>query len=93
MMMTMPTFEPLANRVALRVPKTPDKVGSLWVPPEAQESTYGVCQAEITAVGEGVRDVRLQPGLRVIVRRFGGFPLADREWIVYERDVLAIVDA
>jgi co-chaperonin GroES (HSP10) len=89
------SVEPLANRVALRVPPTPERVGLIWIPSEVQESTYGVCQAEIMAVGAGVRDVRLQPGLRVIVRRFGGFALDEdkQEWICCERDVLAIVDA
>lgn len=85
-------LQPLANRVTLRVAATPTKVGALWVPPEAAESTYGVCQAEIVAVGPDVRDVRIQPGLRVITRRFGGFDHQDGSWTVYERDVLAIVD-
>jgi co-chaperonin GroES (HSP10) len=85
---------PLGARVTLKVAATPSKVGSLWVPPEAQDSTYGVCQAEIVAVGDGVRDQRLQPGLRVITRRFGGFPHdEDRTtWSVFEWDVIAIVD-
>jgi co-chaperonin GroES (HSP10) len=90
----MSDLTPLGARVTLRVAKTPNKVGSLWVPPEAQESTYGVCQAEIVAVGDGVRDQRLQPGLRVITRRFGGFPHdeARQVWSVWEHDVMAIVD-
>lgn len=87
-------LQPLGNRVTLKVATTPSKVGSLWVPPEAQESTYGVCQAEIVAVGPAVRDQRLQPGLRVITRRFGGFPHdeARQTWSVFEDSVLAIVD-
>jgi hypothetical protein len=85
---------PLGSRVLLRVAPTPEKVGSLWVPPEAQESTFGVCQAIVEAVGPDVRDQRLQPGLRVLCRRFGGFPFdaAKERWAVYEHEVYAIVD-
>lgn len=91
----MSNIEPLGARVTLKVAPAPEKVGSLWVPPEAQESTYGVCQAEVLAVGPAVRDARLQPGLRVIVRRFGGFPHdADRTtWTVWEHEVVAIVES
>jgi hypothetical protein len=86
--------EPLGARIVLRVAPTPEKVGSIWVPPEAQESTFGVCQAVIEAVGPQVRDQRLQPGLRVLTRRFGGLALdSDRqEWVVWESEVYAIVD-
>ena len=85
-------LQPLGARVTLRPAATPSKVGSLWVPPEAQESTYGVCQAEVVAVGPDVRDARIQPGLRVLTRRFGGFDHQDGSWTVYEHDVLAVVD-
>lgn len=87
-------IQPLGNRVTLRVAATPTKVGAIWVPPEAQESTYGVCQAEIVAVGPAVQDQRLQPGLRVITRRFGGFPHdeARTTWSVFEDSIYAIVN-
>ncbi len=90
----MVTHEPLANRVTLRKAETPSRVGLLWVPPEAQESTYGVCQAEIVAVGPGVRDQRLQPGLRVLCPRFGGFPHNEDGsiWSLFEYQIIAIVD-
>jgi co-chaperonin GroES (HSP10) len=86
-------ISPLGNRITLQVPKAPDKIGSLWVPEQAKE-TYTLCQATIVAVGPKVRDVRLAPGLRVIVKRFGGFPHdAERTtWTVYEDNVLAILD-
>lgn len=83
--------QPLGARVTLQVPKTPEKIGRLWVPPEA-EDTFQLCQGEIVAVGT-VSDQRLLPGLRVITRRFGGTP-HDRErtlWTVPESDILAIV--
>jgi len=85
------TVQPLADRITLRTPKAPDKVGSLWVPDQAKE-TYTICQAEIVAVGPAVRDKRLQPGLRVIVKRFGGVPHdADKTlWTVYDENILAI---
>ena len=87
-------LEPLGSRILLRKAATPERVGTLWIPPEAQESTYGICQAEIVAVGDGVRDQRLQPGLRVLARRFGGLPLdgGASEWVVYEDALYAIVD-
>lgn len=90
----MSELAPLGNRVTLRVAPTPERVGTIWVPPEAQESTYGICQAIVEAVGPAVRDVRLQPGLRVLCRRFGGFPHDSdgQVWSVYENDVIAIVD-
>lgn len=87
------TIQPLANRVTLKVTEPPEKIGSLWVPEQAKEA-YTICQAEVVAVGPAVRDQRLAPGLKVIVKRFGGFPHdADRTmWTVYEDSVLAILD-
>lgn len=85
-------IDPLGARVTLKIPKTPEKIGRLFVPPDAEDN-YQICQGEIVARGEKVRDLRLQPGLTVITRRFGGVA-HDREktlWTVGERDVLAIV--
>lgn len=86
------TVTPLANRLTLKTPTAPDRIGSLWIPPTAQEN-YTICQAEIVARGPSVRDSRLQPGLRVITKRFGGVPHdAERTlWTVYENAVLAIL--
>ena len=86
-------LQPLANRITLRVPKAPDKIGSIWVPEQAKE-TYTVAQAEIVAVGPTVRDKRLQPGLTVVTKRFGGFPHDEAKtvWTVFESSILAIVD-
>jgi co-chaperonin GroES (HSP10) len=90
----MTEFAPLGSRLVLKLAPTPERVGLLWVPPEAQESTYGISQAIVVAVGPDVRDQRLQPGLRVLCRRFGGFPhnADNTEWSCYERDLYAIVD-
>lgn len=85
------TIQPLGARVTLRVPTAPEKIGRLFVPPEA-EDTFQFCQGEIVAAGT-VRDQRLLPGLTVITRRFGG-TAHDRErtlWTVPESDILAIV--
>jgi len=84
--------EPLGNRITLKTPETPNRINSIWIPPEAEQN-YSVCQGEIVARGSQVKDVRLQPGLRVITQRFGGHP-HDRDrtlWTVYETSVLAIV--
>lgn len=85
---------PLGNRLTLRVPEAPAKIGSLWVPEQAKDS-YTVCQAEIVAVGAGVRDKRLQPGLQVVTKRFGGFAHDDKREVftVFENFIIAIVDA
>lgn len=86
-------MQPLGSRVTLRVPKAPEKIGSLWLPPEAQKE-YTIAQGEVVAVGKDVADKRIQPGLRVLTRRFGSFKHEDDEglWTCYERDILAIVD-
>lgn len=89
----MAEIRPLANRITLKVPEAPARVGSIWIPEQAKES-YTLAQAEIVAVGPTVKDRRLQPGLRVIVKRFGGFA-HDQErsvWTVYEDNVLAILN-
>lgn len=85
-------IQPLGNRITLKAPQAPDKIGSLWIPPEAQEQ-YTLCQAEVVARGPLVRDQRLQPGVYVIVKRFGGFAHDDKREIftVYEDNVLAVV--
>jgi co-chaperonin GroES (HSP10) len=86
-------IKPLANRITLRAPKAPEKIGSIYVPPEA-EQTYKLCQAEVVAVGPLVRDDRLRVGVSVITKRFGGFAHDDKREVftVYEDAVLAIVD-
>ena len=86
-------IKPLANRVTLKVPKAPEKIGSLWVPPEAQQS-YTLCQAEVVAVGPLVRDERLKPGVAVITKRFGGFSHDSERSVftLYEEAILAILD-
>jgi len=83
---------PLANRLTLKTPKAPDRIGSIWIPPSAEEN-YTICQAEIVARGPKVKDDRLQPGLRVVTKRFGGVP-HDRDrtlWTVFENSILAIL--
>jgi len=82
---------PLGERVTLRTPEAPTKIGRFWIPPEAQKD-FVVCQAEIVAVGRDVRDRRLQPGLRVISKRFRHTPHDDTTFTVWESDLLAIVD-
>ena len=86
------TVEPLGNRVTLRTPETPKKIGTLWIPPEGEQN-YSICQGVVTARGPKVHDVRIQPGAHVITKRFGGTP-HDRErtlWTVYENAILAIL--
>jgi len=85
------SLHPLGDRLLLRVPPAPDKVGSLYLPASAQQD-FVVCQAEVVARGDHVRDGRLQPGAHLIVRRFGRSPLGDNTFAVREADVLAIVD-
>lgn len=84
-------IQPLSNRITVRTPKAPDRIGRLWIPPEAQE-TYTVSQAEIVAVGPDVLDIRLQPGLRIVVRRFGSFMHGGDLWTLFAHDVLAILN-
>ena len=74
----------------LRAVKVPQKLGLLWLPPQATES-FSICQAEIVARGAAVEDWRLQPEVRVIVRRFGRAQLDDETWVVREENVLAIL--
>ena len=83
---------PLGQRLTLKTPPVTERVGSIWIPPSAQE-TYSVCQAEIVARGPAVRDARLQPGLHVITKRFGGIPHDDEKslWTIYESAILAIL--
>lgn len=83
---------PLGNRLTLRSIEAPMKIGKLWVPP-AGEQNFTICQALILAVGAAVRDARLQPGQRVICRRFGRFQhdKQGKTWTVFECDVLALL--
>src|SRR5437762_14089871 len=46
-------LQPLGNRLLLKAVPAPDKIGSLWMPPSAQQE-YTICQAEIVACGAGV---------------------------------------
>ena len=86
-------IQPLGARVTLKTPEAPSKIGSLWVPEEAKD-TYTIAQAEVVAVGPAVSDKRIQPGLKVITKRFGGFPHDEDKtvWTVYSSQILAVVD-
>jgi co-chaperonin GroES (HSP10) len=86
-------IQPLGPRVTLKTPESPAKIGSIWVPEEAKD-TYSLSQGEVVAVGAGVSDPRIQPGLRVIVKRFGAFSHdAERTlWTTYESGILAVID-
>jgi len=84
------TLEPLGARLIVRPAATPDRVGSLYIPPEAEE-TFRSCQAEIVARGPDVSDWRLQPGAHVIVRRFGAAEIGDGLATIWEDDVIGIV--
>src|SRR5207245_663662 len=90
---SMNDIVPLGNRLTLQAPRAPTKIGSLWLPQQARD-VYTLCQAEIVAVGRDVHDARLQPRVKVIVKRFGAFA-HDRErstFTVYEEAILAIVN-
>lgn len=85
-------MKPLGDRLLLRAPPAPEKIGRFWVPPAAQQD-FTICQAEIVERGDGVRDIRLQSGARVIVRRFGRVTLEhENAFAVREGDVLAVLD-
>ena len=84
-------LRPLANRLLLRIPEAPEKAGRFWLPPSAQ-ADFVVCQAEIVARGDGVTDWRLQPGARVVCKRFGRAVLNDAEFAVWEHEILCIID-
>jgi len=82
--------KPLGARLWLRLPAAPERIGSIWLPPQA-EAGYTICQAEVLERGDGVSDWRLQPGAHVIVRLFGATTLAEGK-VVLEQDVLALLD-
>lgn len=84
----------LGDRILLKAPQAPEKIGRLWVPPEAQKE-FTLCQAEVVEVGSGVEDARIVKGARVICKRFGAVELDrdKREWLVLEEHLLAIVNA
>lgn len=85
-------LQPLGDRLLLRAPPAPEKVGRFWLPPSAQQN-FVVCQAEVLERGDGVRDVRLQPGARLIVKKFGSVALTtENAFAVREGDVLALLD-
>lgn len=84
-------MQPLADRLLLKLPEAPTKLGRFWLPATVQQD-FVVCQAEIVERGDGVRDVRLQPGARIICKRFGRFALPDGTFVIQEEQVLALLD-
>jgi co-chaperonin GroES (HSP10) len=69
----------------------PNRIGRIWLP-EQSAAEFRISQAEIVARGSEVQDDRLQPGLRIIVRRFRKTELEDDLVAILESDVLAIVN-
>src|SRR5262245_43698005 len=86
----MSNLEPLGSRILVRPIKAPDKIGSIWIVPATQDE-FRISQAEVVARGNRVQDDRLQPGLRIICRRFGKTEISGDLAVVHEWDVLAIV--
>jgi len=84
-------MKPLGNRLLLRAPTAPEKIGSIYIPPSAQKD-FVLCQAEVVERGDAVKDWRLQPGARVVVKRFGKAALGDDVFAIFEQDVLALLD-
>jgi len=89
---TLARLQPLGDRLLLQLPRAPEKIGRFWIPPAAAQD-YVLCQAEIVARGDDVHDWRLQPGARVICKRFGRAILSDRLFVVWEHEVLAMIDS
>jgi len=83
---------PLGDKLLLRLPPAPERVGRIWIPQTAQRD-YALCQAVVLARGPAVRDSRLQPGARVVVKRFGKVTLDARgeEFMATEAQLLAIL--
>ena len=84
------------NRVLLRAvgaEHVTDRVGSLYVPAMATDRQRHM-RWEIAAVGDGVRDPTLQPGLQVLASRWATDEL---EWdgecfrVAYEENIIAAV--
>jgi len=90
------TCQPLGDRVFFVAPDAPTQTASglLWLPESAKE--FVSLQGEIVARGQRVVDPLLQPGLRVVVPRFGAVwvgELADHRvvWAIGEADVKAAI--
>lgn len=81
----------LGDRVLLAHPPIKERIGSLWIPPEAewmQQQLQGV----VVAAGPYC-DPLLAPGLRVITKRFGRIHIGNEHlWVCAEDDILATVD-
>lgn len=80
---------PLGARLLLKAIPAPEYVGRLWVPQSSEDFT--VLQAEVVARGPAVEDWRLQPGARVVCRKYNRAPVADGLWAVNEAAVVAIL--
>jgi len=88
--------QPLGDRIWFVAPDPPTQTASglLFLPESAKE--FVSLQGEIVARGQRVHDPLLQPGLRVVVPRFGAVrvgELTDRRvvWAIGEADVKAAV--
>lgn len=80
---------PLGSRLLLKPIPPPDHVGTLWVPQSSEDFT--VLQAEVVERGPKVYDWRLQPGARVVCRKYNRVPVAGDHWIADESSVVAIL--
>lgn len=80
---------PLGARLLMKPIPPPDHVGSLWVPESSENFT--LLQAEVLARGSGVSDWRLQPGARVICRKYNRAHVTGDRWIAEESSVVAIL--
>lgn len=80
---------PLGARLLLKPIPAPDHIGSLWVPRSSEDFT--VLQAEVLARGPRVMDWRLQPGARVVCRKYNRAHVTGDKWIAEESSVVAIL--
>lgn len=92
-------FEPLWDKVLIRQAEVQEKVGSIYLPDQAQER---YAEGEVVAIGAGYRmgdgtvdPLRVKVGDRVLFSKYGGTTISvdgeDDLLIMSERDVHGII--
>lgn len=89
------TLRPLGNRLILApINEVVDKIGSLWMPEQSQDRQR-YRRWRVAAIGDGVRDPRLLPGIEVVVneRHAGEAVVLNDEIhrVVLESSIIAII--
>ena len=84
---TVAMIRPSGRRVLIKIPEITGKIGLIHIPESARRRPQ---EGEVLAVGTDVQDLRV--GDRVLFSRFSGIEFEGHGIVIWEKDVIGVID-